>query len=145
MDGGWHGDGRAAVLLASPSNVGVPRPCVDVPLVVYPVAVLNGGVRVVCGIPSSYWVRHPRIVLPSSHCLILFVLFCPSFLLCVVGGEVWWCVQYCCCIAAAVLCCATLSCVVVCVVSCERLYPSLSLFPSLCLLSQYCWFRVVSL
>lgn len=35
VDGGWHGDRRAAVLLASPSNVGVPRLCVGVPLVVY--------------------------------------------------------------------------------------------------------------
>lgn len=39
VDGGWHDEGRAAVLLT-------PRLCVGVPLVVYPVALLNGGVCV---------------------------------------------------------------------------------------------------
>lgn len=53
----------------SPSNVGVPRLCVGVPLVVYSVALLNGGV---------WWVVCcPRVQIGSpspSHCLVPFAL-----------------------------------------------------------------------
>lgn len=91
--GGWHGEGRAAVLLDSPSNVGVPRLRVGVPLVVYSVALLNDGRGMRCDALSSDWVWHlalsvplhvvrsPRIVpVPFLSCVAVFV----------VGGEVRW-------------------------------------------------------
>lgn len=106
------------MLLDSPSNVGVPRLCVGVPLVVYPVALLNGGSGMCCDALSSDWVWHlalsvplhivcsPRIVpVPLLSCVAVFV----------VGGEVRW-----------------------------GIVPSSTLL-SLCLLSQRCWFGVVSL
>ena len=62
MDGGWHSEGRAAVLL-TPVECWCPRLCVGVPLVVYPVALLNGGSGVCCDALSSGWVRAPCIVL----------------------------------------------------------------------------------
>lgn len=74
----------------SPSNVSVPRlvcavprPCVDVPLVVYPVALLNGGV---CGCVVSLcldWVRLLLIV-PAS------LSSCPRFFsVCVLPRLLW--------------------------------------------------------
>lgn len=54
----------------SPSNVGVPRLCVGVPLVVCPVALLNGGIGVVRAQPGEH-ARYPRTPLrPLSCCLL---------------------------------------------------------------------------
>ena len=49
----------------SPSNVGVPRLCVGVPLVVYPVALLNGGDGVCCDALCLDWVGTLRCLTPS--------------------------------------------------------------------------------
>lgn len=136
--GGWHGEGRAVVLLGSPSVCWCP-PC---RLPCGPVEWRGG----VCAVLPVFGLG------PLLHiALALLVLSCPScivpvpLLSCVavfvVGGEVWWCAQYCCCVAAAVLCCATLSC---CFVRMVVFFFSF-FFPSLCLLSRHCWFRVVSL
>lgn len=54
-DGGWHGEGRAAVLLASPS-------CVWCPPSVYVVVPLNGGSGVCCVVPVF------GLDVPSSLC-----------------------------------------------------------------------------
>lgn len=51
----------------SPSNVGVPRLRVGVPLVVYPVALLNSGSGVCCDALSSDWVRHLALFYPLSY------------------------------------------------------------------------------
>ena len=61
--------------MASPSCAWCPRPCVGVPLVVYPVALLNGGCggaccpRVRIGSSPSHCSRPSCIVLPLLHCL----------------------------------------------------------------------------
>ena len=111
VDGGWHGEGRAAVLLT-------PRLCVGVPLVVYPVALLNGGGGCVLS-PLSRVVPVLFVVflvfgldLPPPRCSRFFLVLCCR------------------------VCCGWGSAVGV--VSCSPLL-------SLCLLSQHCWFRVVSL
>ena len=92
--GGWHSNGRAgAVMVTLPFSVGVPRLCVGVPLVVYPVALLNGGVGWVCVVPvfglgpPLCVVLSSRIVL-SLFCLVLWVLSCLLWVgKC--GGVVW--------------------------------------------------------
>ena len=76
VDGGWHGEGRATVLPASPSNVGVPRLCVGVPLVVHSVALLNGGGGMCCAALSSDWVRHLVLSYSLSYCLAPLPLLC---------------------------------------------------------------------
>ena len=106
---------------ASLSNVGVPRLRVGVPLVVYLVALLNGGSGGLCVVPVLVGsgalhcaaplriVRSLRIVpVPLLSCVVVFV----------VGGEVWW-------------------------GNCALLSSSPS--HRLCSLSQHCWFRVGSL
>lgn len=111
MVGGMVSEGRQCRW--APCRMLASRPCVGVPLVVYPVALLNGGVvcvvlpRVRIGSGTLYCatplhiVRSPRIVpVPLLSCVAVFV----------VGGEVRWCVQYCFRVAAAVLCCVALPC-----------------------------------
>lgn len=79
-DGGWHGGGRAAVLLDSPSNVGVPSFSIGVPSLVRSVAMLKGGVWCVLCCPvfglglAPCIVRSPRIVpVPLLSCVAVFV------------------------------------------------------------------------
>ena len=117
--GGWHGEGRAVVLLGS-------RLCVGVPLVVYPVALLNGGAGYVLCCPCSDWVLSFTLLLPFSYCLVPLVLF--PFLFCLVLLCLLWVGK---CggvrsIAVVLLlpCCAVQHCRVV---LCEWLYSS---FPS---------------
>lgn len=62
-----------------------PRLCVGVPLVVYSVALLNGGSGMCCDAPSSDW--SGTLCCLASPCIVL-----PLLVLCVVGGEVRWCV-----------------------------------------------------
>lgn len=145
VDGGWHGEGRAAVLLASPSCVWcLPSVCVAVSL--------NGGCGVCRVVPLSRVVPvlfavfpvfeldpAPRIVQSLLHCILscrtvcfLFVLLC----CCGVCGE--W--------GGGVCCLCSMRVGGVCGeggVCCE-LCPTV-LFLSLCSLSQHCWFSVVSL
>lgn len=97
---------------------GVPLLCVGVPLVVYPVALLNGGSGACCATPCSDWVRY--LALSPPFRIVRFPCIVPVPLLsCVavfgVGEEARW---------------GTVSC---------------PLLLSLCLLSQRCWFRVVFL
>ena len=131
VGGEWHSEeGR---LCCWPPRLvrGVPRLCVGVPLVVYPVALLNGGVWWCVLSPCSDWVWHPRIVLPSSCCLVpsRVVLFPLSVVCCEWGSAVACAVLPPCCYCR----CAVQHCrvVVVCVVSCERLYSFSSPFPPL--------------
>lgn len=93
-DGGWHGEGRAAVLLTPRLVCGVPRLCAGVPPCRLPcgpiewrewcvlcrprVRVGSGTLR--CSAPLHV-VRSPRIVL-------VLLLSCVAVF--VVGGEVWW-------------------------------------------------------
>lgn len=119
----------------SPLNVGASLLCVGVPLVVYPVALLNGGSGVCCDACL-------RIGFSLSYCPVPLVLLRLSSVLCVVVCAV------------LLLCCAVRYCgVVMCgvvVFRYERLYLSF-LFFSLCSLLQRCWLvwclcdRVVSL
>lgn len=67
----------------SPSNVGVPRPCVGIPFVVCPVALLNGGVACVVLSPCLC------VALSLSYCSASFSSLCGVVF--VVGGEVRWC------------------------------------------------------
>lgn len=81
---GWHSGGRAAVLLTSPSNVGVPR-------LVCVLALLKGGG--VCAVmPRLGLGPAPCFVLLFSRCPARFVLSRSSSVLCVApcvaGGEV---------------------------------------------------------
>lgn len=99
---GWHGDGRAAVSLGSPSAYWCPPH-------VCSVAVLNGGVCLHCGVPV-FGLGPPFRVVPRLFCLALPCLCGAGEC----GGMWWWCW------------------------SCSSL-------PSLCLLSQHCWFSVVCL
>lgn len=92
--GGMMMEGRGAVLLASPSNVGVPRLCVGVPLVVYLVALLNGGSGVCCDAPSSDWVLPLALSCPSciaSPLLTSPLLSSPLLpLLCSLSQHCWF-------------------------------------------------------
>lgn len=45
-----------------------PRLCAGIPLVVYPVALLNGGWGMCCDALSSDWVRHLALPYSSSYC-----------------------------------------------------------------------------
>lgn len=60
----------------SPSNVGVPRLHAGVPLVVYPVALLNGGVCDGVLSPSSDWVWRLALSCSLSYCLVLLLSLC---------------------------------------------------------------------
>lgn len=77
-----------------------PRLVCGVPLVVYPVALLNGGSGVCCDAPCSDWVWHLALSCSPSHCPVPLVSFPFLFCLCgvvfVVGGEVRWggCVSF---------------------------------------------------
>lgn len=106
-DGGWHGDGRAAVLLASPS-------CVWCPPSLRVVVPLNGGSGVLCVVPLSCVVPvlfttfpvfeldpAPRIVW-SPLCCILSCCAVRFFfvLLCCCVAVLWvvewrWCARVC--------------------------------------------------
>lgn len=135
---------------------GVPRPCVGVPLVVYPVALLNGGVVRAVMPCLQIGSGTPRIV------PVLLALFCSLFLfvwcrVCygwgsAVGVLSSQCVGLYCdvCSIVIVSCCAVVLCAekrrVACVmnsgvcgdVCCLIVNDCISLFPSLCLLSQHC-------
>ena len=146
--GWWGGMVSEGRLCCWPPRLvcGVPRPCVGVPFVVYPVALLNGGVCVLCCPPVF------GLYPPSLHCPYFSLVLSspPSSFVCCRVCCVWDCVVVC---AALLLCCAMLWCrvVVVCVMNggvcggvwcCvvfryERLYLSFP-SPSLCSLSQYC-------
>lgn len=104
----------------SPSNAGVPRLCVGVPLVVYPVPLLNGGCGM-CGVPVF------GLGAPLLYCAALLshrpaLLRCPRllFLSCVLPCVLW------------VGKCGG----VYCVVDCVSLFSPALL--SLCLLSRHC-------
>lgn len=76
----------------SPLNVGVPRLCVGIPLVVHPVALLNGGVWCVlcCPVLGGSGVLYcpvPPFTLFVSPCIVL-VSFLSCVVVFVVGGEV---------------------------------------------------------
>ena len=75
---GWHDDGRAAVLLAFPFAVDVPRS-------VRSVAVLNGGGGGVCDAPSLDWVRRLVLSYSLSRCPTLPVPYC--VLSCLLVGK----------------------------------------------------------
>lgn len=77
------------MLPASPSNVGVPRLCVGVPLVVYPVALLNGGGGGVCVVLSSDWVLPFTLFLSLLHCLSLPLLLPSTIVFAVTALLVW--------------------------------------------------------
>lgn len=84
VDGGWHGEGRAAVLLT-------PRLCVGVPLVVYPVALLNGGGG--CAVMPCLWFGSGTLDCPAPPYVvcsprIVLVLLLSCVVVFVVGGEV---------------------------------------------------------
>lgn len=112
---GWHGDGRAGAVM-----VALPSG-VGVPRLVYSVAMLNGGSGV-CVVPGSQ-VGFGILHCPASPCITLPALCCPAPLLS--------------CVLPRVL--RAGKCGGVCRCS------FLPLPPSMCLLSQHCWFRVVSL
>lgn len=63
----------------SPSNVGVPRLCVGVPLLVCLVVLLNGGCGVCCGVPCLGWVRHLCIVSAPLALSVSSRIVLPSF------------------------------------------------------------------
>lgn len=117
-------------MLASPSNVGVPRLCIGVPLVVYPMAALKGGRGVCCAVSCSDWVWHLALSRSPSHCQFPSYRSYSSSVLCC---------RVCCGWGSGVVCGGG---------SVSR--PCSSLL-SLCSLLQYCWFvlclcgRVVSL
>ena len=74
-DGGWHREGRAAVLLV-PRRMSASPVCVLVsPLVVYPVALLNGGSGACCDALSSDWVRRLALFYSLSYCPVPLSLF----------------------------------------------------------------------
>ena len=93
-DGGWHGEGRAAVLLTPRLVCGVPRLCAGVPPCRLPCGPIEwrewcvlcrprvrvGSGTLCCSAPLHV-VRSPRIVL-------VLLLSCVAVF--VVGGEVWW-------------------------------------------------------
>ena len=106
--------GRAGGVTDSPSNVGVP-------LVVYPVALLNGGSGGLCVAPCSDWVWHLALYCSPSHCPFPSYRSRSSSVLC-------------CCV-----CCGWGSVVG------ELCLAFFFSFHRLCSLSQHCWFRVVSL
>lgn len=90
VDGGWHSGGRAAVLLTprrmsvSPSVCRCPRLCVGVPLVVYPVALLNGGWGVCCAALSSDWAGTLALFYFLSYCSV------PLLSLCLLSQHCWF-------------------------------------------------------
>lgn len=91
---GWHSGWwvawwvKGGSVTDSPSNVGVPRLCVGVPLVVYSVAVLNGGSGVCCAAPCLDWVWHLALCRSSFTLSVPFVSF--LFLFCLVLLCLLW-------------------------------------------------------
>lgn len=148
-------------MVTLPSDVGVPLVRYRRPPSVCVVAVLNGGGGLMCDAPCSDWVWHLRIVLLPVALFSLLSHSPASLLSCVVvfivGGEVWWCVLsvhrcFVLCVLVCAICCG------VCIVAwCGVWYCTVEerwvwvgvfrysfSFPTLCLLSQRCWFRCVS-
>lgn len=96
----------------SPLNVGVPRLCVGIPLVVHLVALLNGGGGVCCAAPCWVGLAFCIVLFPLSRCSFPLVSF--LFLFCLVLLCLLW------------------------VGKCSGGIVSDSLLLSLCLLLQHC-------
>ena len=99
-----------------------PRLCVAPPLVVYPVALLNGGSGVCCAAPCSDWVWHLVLSVPLHIVLVPLVSF--LFLFCLVLSCLLW-VGKCggaCCLHTRIVVRVSVCCVMaVCAVSCLAL------------------------
>lgn len=121
--GGMVGEGRLCCWTPRRMSVSPVRVLAS-PLVVYLVALLNGGGGGLCVAPCSCWVWHLALCRSPSHCPFSSYCFRSSSVLC-------------CCV-----CCGWGSAVGE---LCPAFLFSFSPFHRLCSLSHHCWFSVVSL
>lgn len=136
-DGGWHGEGRAAVLLTPRRMLASPS-CVWCPPSVCVVVLLNGGGGVSCCSPVSCCPSSSSQCSPSLNWIRHLILFSP---LCIAFPRVVLSASSSCC-RVAVVCCVWSYCVWS---YCERCVLFFLLPRLVCSLSQHCWFGAVSL